>query len=275
MRHVERFLYNLKYFINYATAIPGTGPEDVSRKILIALTAEKNSAQDEKEFARFIRERSIDHLVHFTHTNNLITILEYGLIPRIYLEEEAIRITIRPAFADNQRIDGLKEANCLSISYPNYRMFFKKSQYDRDSWVVLFLDSRILEKHACLFSPLNSASRFSTRETGVNGARKLFSDLKLRSALNLPPHYTTNPEAEVLELSVVPPKWIKEIHVFSRTTLQYFQSHAKKAQVPIKVDQRYYEPRRDYRYWQSRPAFRANEDYRDVLAHEMNRGLGT
>ena len=273
MSHLNRFIYNLKYFINNAIATPGTEPETLTRKILIALTAEKNSPQDQQSFTQFIRDRGIQHLIHFTHINNLSSILSYGLIPRIYLEEEVIRIAMRPTLSDSQRIDGLKDANFLSMSYTNYRMFYSKSVQDRRNWAVLCLSPRILEKHACQFSPLNSASRASNRASGILGARRLFSNLKLRRQLELPPDYPTSPEAEVLEQSVVPPGWIEEVHVFDRSILEQMSSQATDAGVPIKVDHKYFKPRVDYSYWQLNSSFSVKDDYSDVLAEEMNSKL--
>ena len=60
----------------------------------------------------------VNYLVHFTPIDNLLSIMNKGICPRSYLSN--IRTT------DEYRLDGLLDAISFSISFPNYRMLWKK-----------------------------------------------------------------------------------------------------------------------------------------------------
>lgn len=254
MRHIKKLTDNLKYLINWATCTPGTSPEEISRKILSALWFEKNTNADYIQLVEFTNRRGIAELIHFTHVDNLVSILRYGLIPRLYLENEALRLVIRPVFADNQRVDGVKDANCLSISFPNYRMLYGKSRNQQDRWVVLNLSIEILLQYVALFSESNAACSGRKLGTGVKGIEALFKDEALRHQLRIPDNFTTNPEAEVLQRSVIPPAWIKEVYFYSQGSLDKMTSELNRAHVEGKVDKNYFAPRSDYSHWQVQSA---------------------
>jgi len=65
--------------------------------------------------------RRIDTLIHFTRLENLAGILADGILPRSAPGGQARRVI----FNDGVRIDGHKDAVCLSVSFPNYKMFYK------------------------------------------------------------------------------------------------------------------------------------------------------
>lgn len=67
----------------------------------------------------FVVERKIKYLVHFTRIENLSSIMSYGLIPVASLSERRIDYVNN----DLYRIDGFENATCLSIQFPNYKMF--------------------------------------------------------------------------------------------------------------------------------------------------------
>jgi hypothetical protein len=71
--------------------------------------------------------RRIDTLVHFTRLENLVGILAEGILPRSTLEGRPSGVI----FNDDIRTDNHKEAVCLSISFPNYKMFYKYRQADQ------------------------------------------------------------------------------------------------------------------------------------------------
>lgn len=66
-------------------------------------------------------ERGIQTLCHFSRIENLKSILQRGLVGRSILED----IEIQFLWNDRDRYDRCPEANCLSISFPNYQMFFR------------------------------------------------------------------------------------------------------------------------------------------------------
>jgi hypothetical protein len=74
----------------------------------------------EAQIQQICDERDIETLVHFTRVENLSSILQNGLLSRKALETSGQQFL----FNDPDRIDGHKEAICLSISFPNYKMFY-------------------------------------------------------------------------------------------------------------------------------------------------------
>lgn len=70
---------------------------------------------------RILKQRQIDRLYHFTQAENLSNIFRYGLLPREILENEEID----SCFNDDYRFDNCLNAVCMSIEFPNYKMFYK------------------------------------------------------------------------------------------------------------------------------------------------------
>ena len=113
------------------------------------------------QIQHFCMEHKITTLVHFTRIENLNSILQDGLLGRSILHERGQQFLLN----DDYRADRCPEANCLSISFPNYQLFFrfrrerKKSEEVNDSqWVVLQLDAKILSELDCAFCQRNAAS---------------------------------------------------------------------------------------------------------------------
>ncbi len=76
---------------------------------------------------KFIVKRKIKYLVHFTKLTNLSNILDKGLIPRETLNGLNVP---EVTYSDNLRLDEHEYANCCSISFPNYKMFYKLRKTD-------------------------------------------------------------------------------------------------------------------------------------------------
>ena len=88
-----------------------------------------------KDIKWHVRNRKIDVLCHFTRLENLIGILGNGLLPRRTLSERYI-----PFYAvDPYRRDDCPEAVCLSISFPNYMLFYSKrvSYFKEQQYLIL------------------------------------------------------------------------------------------------------------------------------------------
>jgi hypothetical protein len=108
------------------------------------------------EIQRICIERKIETLVHFTRSQNLSSILQRGLLGRRVVENQSYAIC--PQYNDSYRLDGYKEAICLSISFPNYQMFYRYSNSDRQNWVILLLEASLLWNLDCAFCQENAAS---------------------------------------------------------------------------------------------------------------------
>jgi len=93
---------------------------------------------------RLLMQRQIDTLYHFTQADNLTNIFRYGLLPRDILEKRHIN----SYYNDDYRYDNCLDAVCMSLEFPNYKMFYKLRQENiMIDWAVLKLDAQILYVH--------------------------------------------------------------------------------------------------------------------------------
>ncbi|PLS82109.1 MAG: hypothetical protein CYG59_05010, partial [Chloroflexi bacterium] len=104
---------------------------------------------------RQCQERCIRALMHFTRVDNLPSILAHGLLPRDTLERGPFPTAV---FNDHERLDNCHDAVCLSIGFPNYKMFYPLHKDSPHDWVVLEIDPRVLWEKDCAFCCENAAS---------------------------------------------------------------------------------------------------------------------
>ena len=164
----------------------------------------------ESQIQKICEDRGITTLVHFTQTEKLRNILHEGL-----LDHQSLLKKHGQQFVpnDRKRIDGHKDAICLSISFPNYQLFSKFSWSDDDNqpdysgWVVLVLDAKVLWELDCAFCQENAASN-AVRYIPVEERKKpealkgmfvdVCSDTKgnvyQRQSLQIPDDYPTHPK---------------------------------------------------------------------------------
>lgn len=126
---------------------------------------------------RVVQERSISCLVHFTRLSNLNKILTEGLRSRKDLEKEGYC-----SFSDSLRLDGHTECISLSVSFPNYKMFYSlRRDNPEEKWVVLLLQPSILWEKSCAFYRTNAANimyRFVDIDSrkGVSSFHEMFEE---------------------------------------------------------------------------------------------------
>jgi len=255
VNHFQRFEDNVKYFVNLALAEPGLDPKSFTKKISIALVKEKNSPAIQERINQYAQERKINALVHFTHVDNLEIILKYALIPRIFLEKEAMRIGLRTTLADHQHRDGFKVVSTLSISALDYEMFQKLSKGDEENWAIIFFNIEPIKKHLCNFNP----GDISKMMAGVKGLEAMFGDPERREELQLEPWLPTDPGAEVFEYSAIPPFWIKSIYFSTNKHLEKVKRWGSPHGINVEVNNEYFFPAN---YRESRASF--NGDIEDI-----------
>ena len=207
------------------------------------------------DVALFLLERDITSLFHFTRASNLPSIMENGLLPITDLNCRNI------PFANNDlaRYDGCKDAVCLSIGFPNYRMFFSLRNRDLNiDWVVLELDAKILLDFDCAFCYSNAA-KSEISNTPLE-SRKTLEALKglyveqygniCRNQLNLPDSYPTDPQAEVLVFGRIPVSYIKKVHfndLFAEDEYKKFIPES----ICSGLDFTFFNPRHDWDFWKN------------------------
>jgi hypothetical protein len=203
------------------------------------------------QIRKICAERGIKTLVHFTRIENLRRILEEGLLGRSLLETRG-----KPfLFNASERVDGHKEAVCVSISFPNYQMFsmYRKRSNDR-RWVVLLLDAKVLWELECAFCQENAAHHIPLEERKKPDALKgmFVEDFHAisRQVLRIPGNYPTHPQAEVLVFDSVPVQYIDAVHFWNGSALSgWSSSNSGTYSQTFSADLQYFRPRCDLGVW--------------------------
>ena len=220
-------------------------------KMINRQTGEANSIRD------LIATRNIPYLVHFTRIENIKSILENGIAPRASLASGF-------HFNDEKRLDGFPESTSLSISFPNWRMFYSCRCAERNrgaNWVVLVISTETLTTHPCLFFPTNAANRrfqddghetFSTR-MGLTGLNSMFPDDPpgVRKARDLPDKTTTDPQAEILVFDRVQPEQIRAISLMRSDDNTEALIRRQMPTVRLNIGGKHFDARADYQFWQA------------------------
>jgi hypothetical protein len=255
--HVHRVLLE-------AFSEKGADPETIAQHLIRRLPVRVTLKVERMALRQLFDERRVSRVLHFTPIENVPKILRYGLIPRAHLEATAIRVVLNPRFTDSQRLEGSLQANSLSLSFPNYRMFYAKRRNMGGKWAVLALDPKSVIEFYCEFSPTNAARSGSDPQPGASGARRLFSGVELRRKLELASDKTTDPQAEILEDTVLPPRLVRDVFVENEHSRRWLASRA----ISATVMREYFGPRKDYEHWLNSPTFLGEDDYAEVLAYE-------
>jgi len=194
--------------------------------------------------------RNIDRLFHFTPAEHLDSILQHGLLTPRSCAARSVAYRAN----DAARYDG-QDAICLSIEWPNWSLFWSFRQRDTTRhWAIIQLHHKVLwEKQVC-FNTTNAADNSMSRQTfharqGLPKFLELFGDYgaKQRASLNIPDHYTTNPQAEVLCIENIEPAYITDVHLldpglYNKYNQLYPGGH-------VTYGSNYFKYRSDYGYW--------------------------
>ena len=219
---------------------------------------EKQRIKEERilRIRSFTEERMIRNLIHFTRLKNLSSILQSGLLGRKELESKPPGLM--PEFNDEKRLDNCKNAICLSISFPNYKVFYAFQQRDsKEPWAIITLDCSVLWKLDCAFCIDNAASNIAryrdlNERKEFNALQEMFNDheKRKRSELNIPLHYTTNPQAEVLVFNNIPSCYIQSIHFKNPEILsEWVAVYGRSMETQFICSEEFFLPRKDWVYW--------------------------
>lgn len=221
----------------------------------------------------YIRERGVTGLGHFTRLKNLESILQRGLLPRRTLDQMGAEY-----FPNDQlRLDHV-EGVCVSISFPNYKLFYRfRKAFPGEHWVVIDLSTAIVEKKACLFNSRNAASAAMTRigqearmqmgalaevfyDEDIQGCSAIASPapVTLREKLGLQSKFTTDPQAEVVVLEPIEPELFDGV-IFNcddtlrnrRTLDEYSERFGPRWKGRFLPGPQVFQYRHDYEHWQT------------------------
>jgi hypothetical protein len=222
-----------------------------------------NGINDNSEdIKRFVEKKGINKLVHFTSYYNLESILKNGLLPVSDLKNKKIDYYNN----DSDRYDGFIDAVSVSITFPNYRTFYKKrKEYKKRNWVVLILDKSILWDKDCLFVDGNAATYKNSNNlkenkeqllNSLNSLKNLFEDIKeyrgdkkQRQNNLISENMPTNPQSEVLIFNRIEVKYIKEIHYKGFNMPDDIINNNPEIKFYGKTPHYYFNYRDDYEYW--------------------------
>jgi len=160
-----------------------------------------------------IEARGITSLYHFTRCQSLRSILENGLLSHADVQSLGLPVV------DQLRLDRRSDHVCLSVSFPNARMFYKYAASNQEDWCVLELKPGVINHHDCLFLPMNAArgeSQHLSRSAlaGAEAFERLFASSvngETRSRL-LHDRYPTDVQAEVMVPSSIGIEWMRAVH---------------------------------------------------------------
>ena len=213
--------------------------------------------KEKKEIKKYIQERNINEIIHFTQLENLESIMKNGLLAVDILKRKDIKFNRN----DFNRFDNLENTICVSIGFPNYKMFYKLRDEDTSKkWVIISLKPEILYEKTCVFCNGNAASHsinsMSIRErTSSKALKSLFYthiDVSLgitRENLKIRKNHTSNPQAEVLVFNKIEPNYIKGL-IFSNEDKELCKLYTGKYKgVKVVSNNYYYNARNDYKYW--------------------------
>jgi hypothetical protein len=220
--------------------------------------ASLNGATTTMSIERYVKERGIAALVHFTRVDNLASIMQHGLC----VPSACVNNGLKAVRNDHYRHDGA-DAVCATITVPNYKMFYplRIKAPAGTNWVVLAIRPSILWETDCAFCTTNAASATVTaiplaQRRGLEAMKLMFADYpgKPRADLKIPDNYTTNPQAEVLLLEGVALKYIIGM-VFNTANLhaQYKAKYEGKPPLHTHIKSYHYPnsflPRKDKDHW--------------------------
>lgn len=221
---------------------------DVIDKKILKLGIRVNSKVDRVAIRAALIKRGVRELYHFTPLSNIKNISRFGLIPREYLKLPVMRKYLTSTFSDSHRQDKREHLSCLSVSHPNYKMFYsKREKFKGYDWVVCEIEPYAMEYYFSEFCVTNMASGAGI-ESGVEGFELMFEEEVVRTELKLPDNYPTDPQSELLIGSFIPASHICKYHVETQSALEKL----KRIGLDAKISPEIFGPRHDYAYWKGK-----------------------
>ncbi|SFW36113.1 DarT ssDNA thymidine ADP-ribosyltransferase family protein [Selenomonas ruminantium] len=194
-------------------------------------------------------QRNIRHCVHFTQAGNLSSIIQHGLLTRTVLDEKHIDYK----YNDGQRFDAVQGSISISLTFPNYKMFYKCRRHMDVDWAVLLLDPFYVLSLDCAYCYTNAASN-AVSKTSLEERSSLASFLGLfyepeeisRQQLGLADNETTDPQAELLVREMIPLEAMQCVIFQNEETALKYRDELAGHGLEVIVDGAYFKPRHDH-----------------------------
>jgi len=174
-------------------------------------------SKDFSEIAHWLKRRRITKLFHFTHIDNLESILRDGFQTREYLDSNLKIYTP----SDHDRLDGFTESLSFSIGKPNSLLLPEKNLKSDFKLVLLEVAANNLLTQNFGAFPSNAAngyfqeilSKDKTRFVGVTGLKGMYLNEDLRKKAVLPIEEPTDPQSEILFFDSIESSKIIGVHI--------------------------------------------------------------
>lgn len=205
------------------------------------------------QLMRIVRERDIQHFVHFTRLDNLKSILENGLLSVREMKQRGITYVGN----DESRLENRLDAICLSVSFPNYQMFYSYRNRCECDWIVMELSPQMILKQKCAFVRKNAACAemridVENAERSISSPEafeSMFQGSKDAMRYDLPSSYTTNPQAEILVFDEISVDAITGIFFDNSIAFSMNEELIKSVGIRnVHVDRHYFSPRKDWEH---------------------------
>ena len=177
-------------------------------------------ARDFSAITQLLQRRKITKLFHFTHVDNLESILRLGFQTRQYLDSNRQRYTP----SDHDRLDGFLESLSFSIGKPNSLLLPEKNfKYDY-KLVLLEVAANNLLTQSFGALPTNAAKGYfqeilndnKSRFVGIKGLQGMYLNEELRKRACLPIEEPTDPQAEILFFEPIESTKVIGVHLSER-----------------------------------------------------------
>lgn len=164
-----------------------------------------------------LRKRKIGKILHFTHVDNLESILSIG----IQTKSEVIDSKIKFIETDPQRFDGFLESISFSIHMPNTFLLAVKNKELKNEIVVLEIAANCLLVKPFAAFPSNAAGGIFSDEitqdpyrfVGQRGLEGIYLNKNLRKEANLHSAEPTDQQSEILFFDTIDTAQILAIHL--------------------------------------------------------------
>lgn len=190
--------------------------EDAAKKEFIN-TARAAQVRDFGLIAAFLKRKGIKKLFHFTHINNLESILLNGIRTRQYLDISEMTYQV----TDPDRLDNFTESISFSIGEPN-RLLLPRKNFDFENHLVLLEVSAntLLTQNFAAFPSNAALGHFQDkiledpdRYIGARGLEGLYLNKDLRNKEWLPIDVPTDTQSEILFFQPIDAEKIQRIHI--------------------------------------------------------------
>ena len=215
--------------------------------------------ENRKKCKEIAKNRKVKYFVHFTHLNNLDSILNYGLLTRDDLDHGKCGLRTNVGYqdrancyvTDTERRDNMRDTISLSVTSPNRRMFYVKrgmffqKDRDRNHWCIIRLKANTVLDHNCCFFADNAARHeyADDYEGGIPKKQRntVFDFASLFRFYTGADGYPDTNQAEVMCTERIPVNEIDSVVFINENFASLYRDKLQKKGIGTVVDKSYFD----------------------------------